>query len=1176
MFHGINRTGVEITSSLLVAATLTILSALVPTSPVFGAKPAGFADWSATGAYQGDNGARGEIILNGSWRWQPHQKGVDAPDGNKWLFRNVPSWARQEFFIRDASGAVVKKWQGKSITGKERCWQEREFTVPANWRGRKIVLEFYCTRDDSVVLLDGKKLGDILALTQRNFELPGPVRIGAPYRLTVLTSGLADDVWLRSYPKGARIEDAYLTTSVQKMELVLKAAGTGKPGRMRLVIASDKNLKRKVKEAEFDKFQVGKNAPWSLEARTNWSNPKLWSVEHPNLYWYSVELLDANGKRLDATLPKRFGFREFRIDGGRFLLNEKPFHYIGYQIPSFKFTSSFNNRLAGKTKRYVRDVVAQCKRVGFNGCCMWGFGETAGGPVFNAFDETGFVTFLTPKSYRRYETTPYPEKKAKWEERMAPIVRRYRHHPSIVMWDSPGGSQIWDYCPATLDGSRDPEKDWPDQMEGIVYRFREVRDFFLRFDTTRPIIQHSSETKDNPVVATMGYLGFDFELQERENWPLAWSKVRHKPLFNTEFGLPLHMSWEMRKYRGKAIDRYRHFEMEYSAMYFGDRFYREVPDEWLPFMVGDDRHRPRSGGYSKPLVKTKELFAKNTFRAWRAYGVNMGPWGEQRMWWQPDSLVNYASKGEDPRRPGATPDQWRGINSTVGSKLNAYGKIAQAALQPVCVFIGGDKHFTNKDHTFTAGENVTKTLVIINDTEDDLTFKGAWELVDASRKAITSGAIESVGVKAGHRSISEVLIRFQAPDVSKRSAFTLKIAVKTTRPGTLKDRMAITVFPKIETGKNKLRGPVYCFDPKGDTRAMLKKAGVKFIPTSSMKRLKNRNALLIIGRHCLEKAANVKKLGASFDEAVNNGLRVIVFEQAAENVLGLRLEETSPRHTFIRAKKHPAFRELEDGDFSYWRGDSDLVKAYADPLEPFGGKVPPTRSGREGYPVRLWRWGNDNCVATYVIKKPQVGACRALVDCGFDLMETPLLEVVRGKGRMIFCQLDVTNRYGTDPAATRLVNNLLKYIGSAKAPKLKEAEPLDLTKGSRAPVRLVAFNGYRASPPEGVLGWGISAADFYFREKTSLKAIRTKTGKTTFFAWVKSGRKRVAASTLSPNAFKTGWGKSKAMSALAALRINAGATSDKGPQVALHGDAKALYPVKWLEGFVHPYAHWRW
>ena len=441
---------------------------------------------------------------------------------------------------------------------------------------------------------------------------------------------------------------------------------------------------------------------------------------------------------------------------------------------------------------------------------------------------------------------------------------------------------------------------------------------------------------------------------------------------------------------------------------------------------------------------------------------------------------------------------------------------------------------------------------------------------------VSRGVVETANVKAGHRSTGEILIRFQAPEVSKRNAFTLSVSMEASRPGTLKDRITIHVFPKAKFGPGKIGKPVYCFDRRGDTRAMLKKAGVKCIPLRSAARLKNKDALLVIGRHCLEKAADVKRLGASFDEAVASGLRVIVFEQAAENLLGLNLEETSPRHTFIRAKGHPVFKGIEPDDLTYWRGDSDLVKGYADPLDPFGGKVPPARGGEKGYPQRLWRWGNDNCVATTVIKKPQLGACRALVDCGFALMETPLLEVVRGTGRMIFCQLDVTNRYGTDPVATRLVDNLLAYMGSAAPPNRKGAEPLDLTKTPRSPVKLIPFSGYRASVPEGTLGWGISAADVFFREKPTLKALKTAAGKPTFFTWVKREGKRTAGCTLNPDALKTGWGKYKALTALAALRINAGSTSQAGPQVSLHGDAKALYPVEWLEGFVHPYAHWRW
>ena len=49
------------------------------------------------------------------------------------------------------------------------------------------------------------------------------------------------------------------------------------------------------------------------------------------------------------------------------------------------------------------------------------------------------------------------------------------------------------------------------------------------------------------------------------------------------------------------------------------------------------------------------------------------------------------------------------------------------------------------------------------------------------------------------------------------------------------------------------------------------------------------------------------------------------------------------------------------------------------------------------------------------------------MDCGFDLQYSPLLEYVEGKSRMIFCQLDVTGRTETDPAADALCLGLLTH-----------------------------------------------------------------------------------------------------------------------------------------------------
>ena len=48
------------------------------------------------------------------------------------------------------------------------------------------------------------------------------------------------------------------------------------------------------------------------------------------------------------------------------------------------------------------------------------------------------------------------------------------------------------------------------------------------------------------------------------------------------------------------------------------------------------------------------------------------------------------------------------------------------------------------------------------------------------------------------------------------------------------------------------------------------------------------------------------------------------------------------------------------------------------------------------------------------------------MDNAFDLLYTPLVEQRIGEGRILFCQLDVTGRYGKDPTASLLVDRMLK------------------------------------------------------------------------------------------------------------------------------------------------------
>lgn len=62
-----------------------------------------------------------------------------------------------------------------------------------------------------------------------------------------------------------------------------------------------------------------------------------------------------------------------------------------------------------------------------------------------------------------------------------------------------------------------------------------------------------------------------------------------------------------------------------------------------------------------------------------------------------------------------------------------------------------------------------------------------------------------------------------------------------------------------------------------------------------------------------------------------------------------------------------------------------------------------------------------------LIEKPACGDFFH-VDGGFSLQYSPLLEYREGKGMVLFCQMDVTGRTETDPAAQVLTANLLEYV----------------------------------------------------------------------------------------------------------------------------------------------------
>jgi hypothetical protein len=74
-----------------------------------------------------------------------------------------------------------------------------------------------------------------------------------------------------------------------------------------------------------------------------------------------------------------------------------------------------------------------------------------------------------------------------------------------------------------------------------------------------------------------------------------------------------------------------------------------------------------------------------------------------------------------------------------------------------------------------------------------------------------------------------------------------------------------------------------------------------------------------------------------------------------------------------------------------------------------------------------------------LIEKPARGDFLPILDGGYSLQYSPLLEYREGRGLLLFCQLDVTGRTETDPVAETITRNILQYVSDWKPAVIRTA-----------------------------------------------------------------------------------------------------------------------------------------
>jgi len=146
--------------------------------------------------------------------------------------------------------------------------------------------------------------------------------------------------------------------------------------------------------------------------------------------------------------------------------------------------------------------------------------------------------------------------------------------------------------------------------------------------------------------------------------------------------------------------------------------------------------------------------------------------------------------------------------------------------------------------------------------------------------------------------------------------------------------------------------------------------------------------------------------------------------------LGFRVAEYGLRGVFKRVPDHPLLAGIGAEHLRNWRGEATLLPPRL--KYEMGPRYAPEVKWC-GIPVtRIWRAGNRGNVSSVLIEKPACGDFLPVLDGGFSLQYSPLMEYREGKGLMLFCQMDVTGRTENDPAAEILVRNILDYVARWK------------------------------------------------------------------------------------------------------------------------------------------------
>jgi len=483
---------------------------------------------------------RQEICLNGTWQFQPvnlpqnFKEGIDptpnladakSANWEKTPIRIPSPWNVNSFADKDGIGGDFRTFPSYPASWEQvkMGWLRKTMTIPAAWKGQRVILHFEALAGDARILMNGKEVGQHFGIfLPFDVDVTEAVVFGKENELTIGVrkaslfdkrsdfgrrtyqagsfwgqhiAGIWQDVYLLALPE-IRITDVYVKSLLDQNKLEAEVTLINNTAQKKKVTLNG-DVYKWISKAGKDLLtganpssaldpksalniaQVSIEVPANGTAKVTLSatvNNKLnaWSSSSPNLYGLVIKT-SADNKVIDRKYS-RFGWRQTSFKGGEFQLNGKPFvmkgdswHFMG--IPQM-------------TRRYPYAWYTALRAANLNAVRL----HAQPYPSFylDVADEMGILV-LDETAIWASDGGPKLDDPNYWkdsEEHVKELVLRDRSHPSVIGWSISN-----EVMPIVRGVMRNP----PGMKENLVKHYGIWADICRKFDSTRQWISADGE-----------------------------------------------------------------------------------------------------------------------------------------------------------------------------------------------------------------------------------------------------------------------------------------------------------------------------------------------------------------------------------------------------------------------------------------------------------------------------------------------------------------------------------------------------------------------------------------------------------------------------------------------------------------------------------------------------------